>query len=112
MGFSLNAALAWAFGGAGAGLAVYQGELAAREQRRALAAQKVAEQEARNRALSQERKNAMAIKAANKKRPQVDALLADAASESRQGIASTMLTSFYGVDLSRSQLSRSSLLGE
>lgn len=112
MGFSIKTGLATLFGGPLIGLQVYQGELAERAQKRAAADQKAVEQEARNRALSQERKNAMAIKAANQKRPQVDSLLADAMGESRNGLASTMLTSFYGVDLSKSQLSRSSLLGE
>lgn len=79
-------------------------------QKKALAQQNQAQQQAEANALSTERQSAVAQNAANQQTPNVAAILARAATMGNNGLSSTMLTGPTGVT-SGMNLGKSTLLG-
>lgn len=89
---------------------VYNGQQQQGAQKKALAQQTQAQQQAEANALSTERKSEVAQNAANQQVPNVAAILARAAKMGNQGISSTMLTGPAGVTAPLS-LGKTTLLG-
>lgn len=106
---ALIASAAAAAGGLGYG--IYSGQKQAGVQKKELAQQTQAQQQAEAGELSQERQNATAENAANQKTPDVSAILARAAQAGNQGLSSTMLTGPGGVNNGSLNLGKSTLLG-
>lgn len=102
---SASTALATVFGGPMVGLQVDQAERAKKDQNRALAEQRRAQEDARNAAVSQQRSNDMAYAAANRKKPNINSLLANEQLDSSIGAAATILSK------RRNPLASASLLG-
>jgi len=96
---------------ASTGYSIYAGEQGRKQQKAALRQQEAAQRQAEARALSQQRSSEQAMAAANRKRPDVNAILAAAQEASKTGSASTMLTGPRGAN-GTSSLGRTSLLGE
>lgn len=91
----------------GAGYSVYAGEQAKAGQKRALGEQRTAQQQAAAKAAKAQRDAEMATNKANKKAPDVSAILASAQA---RPAAPTMLSG--GVDKADLKLGRTTLLGE
>lgn len=89
---------------------IYNGQQQQGEQKKALAAQRTAQQEATAASLSTERKSEVAQNAANQKTPDVAAILKRAATMGNAGLSSTMLTGPTGVTKGMS-LGKATLLG-
>jgi uncharacterized protein HemX len=89
-----------------------QGHNQNQAQKKSLVAQKTAQDKAEAQALSNQRKSEIAQNEVNKKTPDVAAILARAASASRAGLGSTMLTGAGGVDPTGLSLGGTSLLGK
>lgn len=103
-----------ALAGAGAAVggtaySIYSGQKQQATQKKALAAQNQAQQQAEANALSTERKSEVAQNAANQKTPNVAAILARAAQMGNQGLSSTMLTGPGGT--APGSLGKTTLLG-
>jgi uncharacterized protein HemX len=93
------------------GYSIYAGQKAAGAQKKALAAQTTAQQQAESNALSSERKSELAESAVNQQKPNVAAILARAATMGNGGLSSTMLTGPTGVSTGSLNLGKTSLLG-
>ena len=89
---------------AGTAYSVYSGERAADQA-------KDAQKEARMRADQQAEQAEQDLNAANKKRPNTNAMLDDAAQAGKAGASGTMLTGAQGVDPSTLALGKNTLLG-
>lgn len=87
----------------------YSGERSASMQRQALASQEQAQTEAAGKAKRQERLSEQAQNAANRKQPDISAIMKSA--QSAQGGTGTMLTGPMGVDPNSLSLGKSTLLG-
>lgn len=103
--------LAFAVGGASLGASIYQGQSAAKAQRRALRSQEQAQREATSRAAAIQRRNEMESRRVNRRTPDIGRLLDTAGTRSRQGPGSTFLTGPRGVPASGMLLGGTSLLG-
>jgi uncharacterized protein HemX len=93
------------------GYSIYAGQKQQGAQKKALAAQNTAQQQAEASALSTERKSELAQNAVNQKTPNVAAILARAATMGNQGLSSTMLTGPGGAMPGGGNLSKTTLLG-
>jgi hypothetical protein len=89
----------------------YTGQIAAREQKRALVAQEQAQKVALGAAERQRRLAEEAENKANMKTPDISGLLTEAQRKARLGPAGSMLTGARGVDPTGLQLGRKTLLG-
>ena len=89
---------------------IYNGQQQAGAQKKALAAQRTAQQQATAASLSTERQSEVAQNAANAKTPDVAAILQRAATMGNAGLSSTMLTGPAGVT-SGMNLGKTTLLG-
>lgn len=102
--------------GAGAaaslGYGIYAGEKANKAQKQALKSQERTQAEARAMAERQQRSSEEAINRANRKAPDVNAILKAAQEAGTKGMSTSMLTGSRGVDPATLNLSRSTLLGE
>lgn len=94
-----------------AGYGIYSGQQQQGAQKKALASQNKAQQQAQANALSTERKSAVAEGEANQQTPNVAQILARAAKMGNTGLSSTMLTGPTGVDTSNLNLGKTTLLG-
>jgi type II secretory pathway pseudopilin PulG len=116
-GISLSTIAAWSaiVGGAAAvgptAYGIVNGQQQEANQKKSLAAQNQAQQEAKANALSTERKSEEAQNAANQKTPDITAILRRAAAMGSNGLSSTMLTGPGGVAPSNLTLGKTSLLG-
>lgn len=90
---------------------IYNGQQQQGQQKKAMAAQNTAQQEAEANALSTERQSAVAENAANQQTPNVAAILARAAKMGNAGLSSTMLTGPTGVSTGNLNLGKQTLLG-
>lgn len=90
---------------------VYNGRQQAGVQKKALAGQNQAQQQAEANALSSDRKSAVAQQAANQQTPNVASILQRAATMGNTGLSSTMLTGPTGVNTSSLNLGKNTLLG-
>lgn len=97
---------------AGTTYGVISGNNQASNQKKGLVAQKTAQESAIAQTLSNQRKAEVAQNETNQKTPDVASILARAASASRSGVSSTMLTGAGGVDPSGLSLGGNSLLGK
>jgi uncharacterized protein HemX len=97
---------------AGTTYSVVNGQAQQGTQKKALVAQKTAQDTAIAQTLSNQRKSEVASNEVNKKTPDVASILARAASASRSGLGSTMLTGPGGVDPSGLSLGGSTPLGK
>lgn len=97
--------------GVGTGVAAVNGAKANANQQASLKAQTTATQTAEASALSTERKNETATNAANQRTPDISSILSQAATQSKVGVGSTMLTGAGGVSNSNLNLGKSTLLG-
>ena len=95
----------------GTGYSIYQGEKASAQQEKSLQMQEQAQQEAKSAAKSQERKSEMAYNAANRKTPDVGAIMSSAEQAAKGGPSGTMLTGPAGVDPNQLALGKNTLLG-
>jgi membrane protein involved in colicin uptake len=95
----------------GTSMSIYSGMQQQGAQEKALKNQTTAKDQAEANALSTERKNETATNAANQKKPDISSILASAASMSKVGGGSTMLTGATGIDSSGLSLGKTSLLG-
>ena len=75
-----------------AGATIYQGQKSASVQKKALAQQDEMQQQAQAAATRQERLNEDAQQRANRRKPDIGAMLASAQAMGKQGAASTVLT--------------------
>ena len=89
----------------------YTGQVAVREQKRAVAAQEQAQKVALGLADRQRRLAEQAENKANMKTPDISGLLTEAQRKARLGPAGSMLTGANGVDPTGQQLGRKTLLG-
>jgi uncharacterized protein HemX len=89
---------------------VYAGQKNQAAQKKSLAQQTQAQQQAEQNSLSTERKSEVAENAANQQTPNVSAILARAATMGNNGLSSTMLTGPTGVT-SGMNLGKQTLLG-
>lgn len=89
----------------------YTGQIAAREQQRAVVAQEQAQKVALGAAERQRRLAEQAENKANMKTPDISGLLTEAQRKARIGPAASMLTGANGVDPTGLQLGRKTLLG-
>ena len=89
----------------------YSGQIAAREQKRALVAQEQAQKVALGAAERQRKLAEQAENKANMKTPDISGLLTEAQRKARLGPAASMLTGANGVDPTGLQLGRKTLLG-
>lgn len=94
------------------GYGIYQGRKAEKMQKEALKEQKLAQGEATARAERQQRLSEEAMNRANRKAPDVNAIMQAAQEVGSRGMSSTMLTGTRGVDPASLLLARSTLLGE
>lgn len=94
----------------GTAYSIYNGQEQQGAQKKALAQQTQAQQQAEANALSTERKSEVAQDAANQQAPNVSAILARAATMGNQGLSSTMLTGPGGVS-GGMNLGKNTLLG-
>ncbi len=90
---------------------IYNGQKQMGVQKKALATQNAAQQQAQSQALSTDRQSAVAQKAANMQTPNVSAILARAAQMGNMGLSSTMLTGPTGVSTGNMNLGKNTLLG-
>ena len=88
----------------GTGYSIYAGEEARKQQSKA-------QGEAKNNALKQEKLQDEATNRANRKSPNVNAIMAAAQQAAKGGVGGTMLTGPQGIDPSALQLGKTSLLG-
>lgn len=95
----------------GTAYSIYAGQKNQAAQKKALAAQTTAQQQAESNALSTERKSEIASNAANQKTPNVAAILARAQQMGSAGLSSTMLTGPGGVNSGNLNLGKTTLLG-
>lgn len=95
----------------GTGYSIYQGEQAADRQSEALRQQEQAQKEAKSQAKSQARQSEMAYSAANRKTPDVGAIMSSAEQAAKGGPSGTMLTGPGGVDPNELKLGKNTLLG-
>jgi uncharacterized protein HemX len=95
----------------GTAYSVYNGQQQNAQQKKALAAQNTAQQQAEANSLSTERQSAVAENAANQQKPNVSAILARAATMGNNGLSSTMLTGPTGVSAGNLNLGKQTLLG-
>lgn len=95
---------------AGTGYAVYAGERASDAQKQAMAEQRQAQSQAAAAAESQRQKSEMAMRAANRRQPDIAGIMQSAA-ETSSGPSSTMLTGPSGISPQDLALGRSTLLG-
>lgn len=93
------------------GYSIYAGNKQQGAQKKALAAQTTAQQQAESNALSTERKSEIAQNSVNQQKPNVAAILARAATMGGAGLSSTMLTGPGGVNTGSLNLGKTSLLG-
>jgi len=105
------ALIAAGVGAAGVGAGLYTGQQAAQGQKQALQAQKAAQKQGIQQALSTQRQGEIAQNAANMKAPDISAILQRAALAAKAGVGSTMLTGASGVNPSQLNLGKTSLLG-
>jgi hypothetical protein len=96
---------------AGTGYSIYAGERGAAAQKKAMKQQQQAQTEAAAQARSQQRQSEIAMSAANRRKPNIAAIMDNAAEGSMGGPSGTMLTGPMGVNPQDLQLGRSSLLG-
>ncbi len=96
---------------AGTGYSIYAGERANKAQKQALGEQRQAQQQAAAQAASQQRRSAQAMAAANRRQPDMGAIMAGAAEGAGGGPTSTMLTGPSGVSQQDLALGRQTLLG-
>ncbi len=108
---AIIAGVAAAAAAAGTGYAVYAGERASDAQKQALTEQRQAQQRAAAQAASQQRRSAQAMAAANRRQPDMGAIMAGAAEGAGGGPTSTMLTGPSGVSQQDLSLGRQTLLG-
>ena len=85
-----------ALGALGAGTGLYFGLKGKQQQQRALEMQQRAQQFAKSQALRQQREAAESIRRANRKQPDIAAILASAQGAGRAGIGSTFLSGLGG----------------
>lgn len=104
------AALGAAAGLGGTGYGIYNGQRQDAAQKKSLAQQTTAQQQAEATSLSTERQAAVASNAANQQTPNISAILARAATMGNSGLSSTMLTGPGGVT-SGLNLGKNTLLG-
>lgn len=90
---------------------IYNGQQQQGQQKKALAQQTQAQQQAEASALSTERKSEVAQNAVNQQKPNISAILARAAQMGNQGLSSTMLTGPAGVGSGSLNLGKTTLLG-
>lgn len=100
-----------AIGAAGTTYSITAGEAAKTDRKRAFAAQEKATADAKQRAIAQSRQNEEAIKASNRRRPDVSSLLTREQAAAQQGPGQTFLTGAGGVDKSKLLLGKTSTLG-
>lgn len=96
---------------AGTGYSIYAGERANKAQKEAMAEQRQAQTQAAAQAASQQRRSAQAMAAANRRQPDMGAIMAGAAEGAGGGPTSTMLTGPSGVSQQDLSLGRQTLLG-
>lgn len=108
---SIIAGVAAAAAAAGTGYAVYAGERASDAQKQAMAEQRQAQTRAAAQAASQQRRSAQAMAAANRRQPDMGAIMAGAAEGAGGGPSGTMLTGPGGVSPQDLSLGRQTLLG-
>lgn len=113
-GISLSTIAALVGAGAAVGgtaYGVYNGQKQQGVQKKALAQQTQAQQEAEANSLSAERKSELAQNAASQTAPNVASILAKAATMGNNGLSSTMLTGPGGVNPGALNLGKNTLLG-
>lgn len=109
---STVAALVGAGAAVGTGAySIISGQRQAGVQKKALATQTQAQQQAEANSLSTERKSEVAANAANQQTPNVASILARAATMGNTGLSSTMLTGPAGVNPGGLNLGKTTLLG-
>lgn len=94
------------------GYSIYAGEKGAKAQKNAMRRQEQAQKQAEARALSQQRSSEQAMAAANRKKPDISAIMQAAQEAGNQGAASTMLTGPKGVNPDDLDMAKTSLLGQ
>jgi len=104
------AAASAAAAAAGTGYSIYAGQKASDAQKQAMAEQKQAQSQATAAAELQRQKSEMAMRAANRRQPDIAGIMQSAA-ETSSGPSSTMLTGPSGVSQQDLALGRSTLLG-
>ena len=105
------AAASAAAAAAGTGYSIYAGQRANDAQKQAMGEQRQAQQQAATQAASQQWRSAQAMAAANRRQPDMGAIMAGAAEGAGGGPTSTMLTGPSGVSPQDLALGRSTLLG-
>lgn len=95
----------------GTAYSIVNGQAQQAAQKKSLQTQTTAQGQAEANALSTERKSEVAQNEANQKTPDIAAILSRAATASKGGVGSTMLTGPGGVSNSTLNLGKSSLLG-
>jgi len=108
---TIIAGVAAGIAAAGTGYAISAGERGAAAQKKAMKQQEQAQTEAAAQARSQQRQSEIAMSAANRRKPNIAAIMDNAAEGSMGGPSGTMLTGPTGVNPQDLQLGRSSLLG-
>lgn len=96
---------------AGIGVSYAQGKEAKEQQEKALRQQQEAQKKAAEQAQAQQRRSEMAMNAANRRQPDVPAIMERAGQQAGGGPSSTMLTGPGGVDMGANALGRNTLLG-
>jgi type II secretory pathway pseudopilin PulG len=96
---------------AGLGYSVYAGEQGKKAQEQAMRQQKLAQDQAAREARTQTEASMAAMRAANRRTPDVSGIMQAAQESAQGGPSSTMLTGPMGVNPQDLQLGRSSLLG-
>lgn len=94
-----------------AGVSIYEGEQARRQQKAALANQEKVQRDQQAQAQALQQRNERDLAKAKSKTPDVGSLLNDATSLANTGPGSTMLSGSFGVLANQGMLGRSSLLG-
>jgi uncharacterized protein HemX len=105
------AAASAAAAAAGTGYSIYAGQRASDAQKQAIGEQRRAQTQAAAQAASQQRRSAQAMAAANRRQPDMGAIMAGAAEGAGGGPTSTMLTGPSGVSQQDLSLGRQTLLG-
>lgn len=95
----------------GTAYSIVNGQSQLGNQKKQLVAQNTAQGKAEAQAVSNQRKAEVAQNEVNKKTPDIASILSRAASSSRTGVGSTMLTGPSGVNTASLNLGKSSLLG-
>lgn len=94
------------------GYSVYSGEKGRKAQKNALRSQEQAQKQAEARAMSQQRSSEQQLAMANRKRPDISAIMQASEEAGSMGAAGTMLTGPKGVNPDDLTMAKTSLLGQ